>query len=155
MNKKIAKMWTEALRSKKYHKTTGALKVVKDGKSKFSALGVLCDLYQQNHKKKLKEVPSKDIESIRRGWRLVCLEGHWDNGVRGGLWNRPAMPDKVMKWAGIKSDKCEFMLSDESAKLIRFPLRHLPHSIPKLNDMEVGMNFKKIARIIEMHHEDL
>lgn len=41
MNKKVAKLWTEALRSKKYKKTTGALKVVKDGKARFSALDYL------------------------------------------------------------------------------------------------------------------
>ena len=155
MNKKVAKLWIDALRSKKYRKTTGALKVVKDGKSKFSALGVLCDLYNKSHAKRLKEVPSEDLEAIRRGWRLVCIEGHWDNGVRKGLSNRPAMPEKVRKWAGIKSERCEFNLNEESAKLIRFPLMYLPHSIPRANDMEVGMDFKKIARIIEIHHEDL
>lgn len=155
MNKKIAKMWVEALRSKKYKKTTGAIKVVKDGKYKFSAMGVLCSLYDQTHKKKLKQVASKRLETVRRGWRIVSIDGHWDNGCRRGMWNRPALPEKVRKWAGIKSERCEFMIPEKAAYLFRFPQMNFPYTIPFLNDMEAGWNFNKIASLIEVVYEEL
>lgn len=155
MNKNIAKIWVEALRSKKYKKTTGALKVVKDGKYKFSAIGVLCMLYNQTHKKKLKQVASRRLDTVRQGWRLVSIEGMWDNGCLKGLRNRPGLPEKVRKWAGIKNDQCKFMLPEKAAHLFRFPHMDLPYTIPFLNDMEAGWNFKKIATLIELIHEDL
>lgn len=155
MNKKVAKLWTEALRSKKYKKTTGALKVVKDGKARFSALGVLCDLYQKTHKKKLKEVKSRSLEAVRKGWRVVSIDGFWDNGCRAGTWNRPALSSKVMKWAGIKDGRCEFILNDRSAQLFRYPpSRDLPYTLPFLNDIDVGWTFNKFADLIEIHQDD-
>lgn len=154
MKKAIAKKWVEALRSKSYKKTTGALKVVKNGKSKFSALGVLCDLYNQTHKKKLKEVPSKDLEATRRGWRIVSIEGLWDNGCRRGIWNRPGLPEKVRKWAGIKN-QCEFMVPEKAVRLFRFPNMNLTYTIPFLNDIEAGWDFRKLAELIEIIHEEL
>ena len=57
------------------------------------------------------------------------------------------------KWAGIKTEKCEFMLDEKSARLFRFPLMDLAYTIPFLNDIEAGWDFKKIASLLEMVHE--
>lgn len=155
MKKKVAKMWVDALRSKKYRKTTGALKVIKNDEVKLSALGVLCDLYNKTHKNKLKEVPADSVDSVRKGWRLVSIEGLWDNGCRRGLYNRPGLPEKVRKWAGIKDHQCKFMIPEKGVHLFKFPHMDLPYTIAKLNDVEVGWNFKKIAEIIDIVYEKL
>lgn len=160
MNKKVAKMWVEALRSKKYKKTTGALKVVKDGKARFSVMGVLFDLYQKSHKKKLKEIRAKRLEAVRKGWRVVSVDGFWDNGCRGGIWNRPALSQKVMKWAGIKDGRCEFTVNDKSAPMFihyDIPIFQVGEVVwlPFLNDMMIWWSFKKFADLIEIHQDEL
>lgn len=155
MKKRIARKWASALRSGTYKKTTGAMKVVKDGKAKFSAIGVLCDLYNQDNKQKLKETPSSNLEIVRRGWRVVSIEGLWDNGCRRGIHNRPGIPEKVRKWAGIKNDQLKFMIPEKAAHLFRFPHMKLPYTIPYLNDVEAGWNLEKIARLVEIVHEEL
>lgn len=51
MNKQIKKRWTKALRSGDYPQTRGALR----NQHGFCCLGVLCDLYRKDQKKRLWE----------------------------------------------------------------------------------------------------
>lgn len=44
LNKYVKKKWIDALRSGKYTKTTHEMRVQRNGKSCFCALGVLCDV---------------------------------------------------------------------------------------------------------------
>ena len=55
MNKEIAKLWVAALRSGKYKQGRGYLHSIKDDNETFCCLGVLCDLYQQDRRKKKKK----------------------------------------------------------------------------------------------------
>lgn len=55
MKKEIAKLWTAALRSGKYKQGQLALHSIQNNNETFCCLGVLCDLYQQDRRKKKKK----------------------------------------------------------------------------------------------------
>lgn len=83
MNKKIAKKWSKALRSRKYKKGKGFLCWTDEkGKNSHCCLGVLCELYQE-------EIGDLDIE--RTGVVHLFSKSEYD------------LPDKVKKWAEINS----------------------------------------------------
>jgi hypothetical protein len=86
MNKKIKKLWVEALRSGQYRKGVGALKKVIKKKSYYCCLGVLCDI----HKKITKSYK----------WEK---EAH-DNDLRTYLDNYAYLPEEVCQWANIKNE---------------------------------------------------
>ena len=124
MKRNIARKWISALRSGHYKKTKGALKRVSNQNESFCALGVLCDLYQKEHIRGLPEDrESEDID----GKKCVSFDGIVD-----------LLPDKVRKWAGIKSESCEIPYSKD---------------IPLMNDG--GDSFKKIADVIEKNIEEI
>ena len=85
MNKKIAKKWSKALRSRKYKKGKGCL-CWTDGKGKNShcCLGVLCELYQE-------EIGDLDIERTRTVHLFSKSEYE--------------LPREVKKWAEMKSSQ--------------------------------------------------
>lgn len=85
MNKKIAKKWSKALRSRKYKKGQGFLCIADDnGNTTHCCLGVLCELYQE-------EIGDLDIDRTN----LI----HVFSNREGDL------PHKVQKWAEIKSSQ--------------------------------------------------
>ena len=88
MKKDIAKLWTAALRSGKYKQGRNALHSIKDDNETFCCLGVLCDLYQQDRRKKKKKGLFVDKTT------LPCIEYNHLNGV---------LPSVVSDWAGMDS----------------------------------------------------
>ncbi|MFO0452755.1 MAG: hypothetical protein ACK52I_29555, partial [Pseudomonadota bacterium] len=84
MKKEIAKLWVAALRSGKYKQGRHALHSIKDNNETFCCLGVLCDIYQQDRRKKKKKglfVDKTDLHKI-----------HYNN--EGGI-----LPLEVSDWA--------------------------------------------------------
>lgn len=79
MNRKIAKLWIEALRSGQYQQGEGTLR---DRDNKFCCLGVLCNLHAQEHPEvaKMQSVPSKYLGESE------------------------FLPSRVVWWAGMKSE---------------------------------------------------
>ena len=88
MNKDIAKLWTAALRSGKYEQGQRALHSIKNNNETFCCLGVLCDLYQQDRRKKEEKCLSVDKTDLHN----IAY-----NHMRGSL------PLEVMYWSGIAS----------------------------------------------------
>lgn len=80
MNKKIKKLWLEALRSRKYKQGDGYLKD-KDGK--FCCLGVLCDIY---------------AEKMGLEWEM---DDSFDSAYRF-IDQQAYLPKKVQEWAGLE-----------------------------------------------------
>jgi hypothetical protein len=122
MNKKIAKKWSKALRSRKYKKGQGFLcGVDHNGNTTHCCLGVLCELYQE-------EIGDLDIN------RTNAI--HVFSGREGEL------PDKVQKWAGMKSSHGS--------------IDNKQTSLAALNDDNNTVRpFNKIANIIDNHWEEL
>lgn len=79
MNLTIAKLWKEALRSKKYDQSKGGLR----NQEGFCCLGVLCDLHRKEH----------DTTWDRPG----------SNSKIGYKGNLCYLPEEVMKWTGLKT----------------------------------------------------
>lgn len=159
MDKKIAEMWVAALRSRKYKKTTSALKVVKEKKSKFCVLGVLCDLYQKNHEKQLKEEKQTTLDARRNGWKVVYIDGR-DGRSLMYLTGLPipdssGIPPKVMEWAGIKHGLglIQGEITLRPSYQIYFPSR--TNACLKFMNDEYAMSFKLIADFIEENYESL
>jgi len=81
MNKEVAKLWVDALRSGEYKQGTGKLA----RRGEFCCLGVLCEL------------------AIKNGIDLkVGKYGHWDDII---TYNGAdiSLPDVVKEWAGMNS----------------------------------------------------
>jgi hypothetical protein len=103
MKKKIADEWVKALRSGKYRQGKKALKFKsKRGVTRHCCLGVLCELYQKEHKRKLKVEPRSpdpddDLPKYSKAYKF---EDSWET-----------LPEKVMMWAGMDSDE-GFLPSD-------------------------------------------
>ena len=122
MKPAIKKLWVEALRSGKYKQGKSALKVKTKKGFKYCCLGVLCELYQETHKKKLPEGENNafDIEGAFRFDRETTFPPH-----------------KVVRWAGL-SDRDPW-LDFPSGKQF---------TLSELNDEE-GKKFFTIANLIE------
>lgn len=124
MNQEVKAKWLTALRSGDYKQAQGALK----DNTGFCCLGVLCDVYDKEHK-----------------------QDNWtENSIGDGLHiNSHGLPSAtVMKWAGLPTD--ETSLGDNN------PKTSIPHS--KYTTMRLGVadlndsgnyNFNQIADIIE------
>lgn len=121
MNKRIKKLWIEALRSGEFKQCKGFLAM--DGK--YCALGVLS--------------------------ALAMLEGECtyseENGV-GRFDNlRFRLSYNVMKWAGIAQENERFLDPKELGVLIT--VNNKETSVLELNDS--GKSFKEIAKLVEMY----
>lgn len=130
MKKNVAEKWIKALLSKKYKQGRNALKYkIKHG-TRHCCLGVLCELYQKDHKRKLPTSTSTDRFNmdIPRGAKFTTFA---DCGID--------LPEKVMKWAGMRSE-------------VGF-IRSTGENLATMNDEKVG--FKKIADIIEDRMKEL
>jgi hypothetical protein len=117
MNPEIKRRWIEALRSGEYEQGTYSLRSMKGDKVTYCCLGVLCDLYA-------KEKGTK--------WYMLSNEYFTFMSLRSEL------PQKVMKWAGIKRYDGEFSYKNGKDT-----------SLMGLNDD--GKSFKQIADVIEKY----
>ena len=128
MKADIAKKWIKALRSGKFKQAKHKLKRVDSrGGESHCCLGVLCELYQQAHKRKLRE-RTRGIVSEFAG-------------------KDATLPPSVMRWAGMRTDLGEIAhhpCPDNAFALL---------TLAKLND--TGSSFKQIAKVIEKNAEAL
>lgn len=136
MNKDIAIKWTEALRSGKYKQGRGLLKQIdKKGQFKHCCLGVLCELYNKDRKKKKKKAlyVKDDILSCPLTGKVV--EGFSFDG------DDQLLPYIVREWAGLDSSNGEVFIGGKFFDLA------------ELNDS--GKKFSTIANFIEKNVEIL
>jgi hypothetical protein len=135
MKKNIAEKWIKALRSKRYKQGKGALKYkTRAGTTRHCCLGVLCELYQKEHARKLttrrsaEQFTDKGWVDIPKGSKFTMFDSHSGD-----------LPAKVMRWAGIKSEDGVIRSTDEC--------------LVAINDE--GSSFEKIADIIEDRVKEL
>ena len=130
MKKNIAEIWVKALRSGKFKQGRNALKYKTKDSTRHCCLGVLCELYQKKHKRKLPTSTSTDRFNmeIPRGAKFTTFA---DCGID--------LPEKVMKWAGMKSE-------------VGF-VRSTGECLASMNDER--MRFNKIAEVIEKKSKEL
>jgi hypothetical protein len=120
MKEQIKQRWVEALRSGKYEQDRGVLRSTQtDG---FCCLGVLCDLYIQDH-------PDVQWEQDLENGRFVL---YGETGV---------LPSNVVTWAGLTDTNPEVKVPDDD------DTGYCGGSLAGLNDM--GHSFEKIAQVIE------
>lgn len=128
MKKNIAKLWTAALRSGDYKQGRNALhKINKHNEETFCCLGVLCDLYQKDRRKKKKKGLFVGKTSPSASIAYNYLIG--------------SLPLEVMHWAGISSPTGRVSGSSY-------------YSLANLND-SLGYDFNYIAKFIEDNVEIL
>lgn len=135
MKKDIAKLWTKALRSGKYKKGKFTLRNHDDS---FCCLGVLCDLYNKEQKKKKKKT-----------LKVTKLNTMVDGKCYSYSGNTDYLPAVVKNWAGLKTNKGELAsLDDEYSDYI---------TLAALNDGDYGpaKSFKQIAKIIDTKVDEL
>lgn len=136
MNREVAKKWVKALRSKKYSQGQYYLKQYnKQKKPKYCCLGVLCELYnlemKRKHKRTLIQKEKDHCDEAKCGYVTY-------NRISGCL------PKAVQKWAGIKSAYGDFGERD---------IFCMQKSLSFLNDS--GSRFSTIANVIEKNVEQL
>jgi hypothetical protein len=142
MKKTIAEKWVKALRSKRYTQGRGALKVkTQNGVTKHCCLGVLCDLYQNEHERKIpvSKRTTKRGENVPANLTVFGFKSRDVFNPEEG-----SLPDNVRRWAGIGSEDGYFgheVAIKQETTLIA------------LNDN--GMSFSKIADVIEEHFKAL
>lgn len=125
MNPEIKAKWVAALRSGKYQQTEGTLNRPLTGG--FCCLGVLCDVYGKEKKKKAFD---------EFGSFLLGGKDHKESGTSQFL------PGKVSRWAGFKNSVLESQSDMEFS--ITTPLANCLHH---MNDE--GYTFEEIANVIE------
>jgi len=131
MKKDIAKKWVKALRSGKYKQGECYLKQFNDnGQAKHCCLGVLCELYNNEMKKKHKKSLNTKI-----------VDGYAERPVSFNK-QQQGLPSVVKKWAGMKDSLGYFIADTEFSECLA-----------DLNDM--GTKFKTIANTIEKNVENL
>jgi hypothetical protein len=80
MHKEIADKWVTALRSGQYRKTTGKLcRVANNGNKGWCCLGVLTDLYNNEHKQDQDRVGGGFLSTTVENWSGMCS---WDGKLR-------------------------------------------------------------------------
>lgn len=94
MKAEVADKWTEALRSGAYQQGTGQLRKwgfdERSRESAFCCLGVLCDVYAQEH--------ANDTDSLAG---LAKWSGEFNDAFMGEEYH---LPPVVREWAGMRSD---------------------------------------------------
>lgn len=124
MKKEIADRWIAKLRSGEYGQTYGRLRDVDH--HAFCCLGVLCDLYREDHDD------------------LAWVDG---NAVIGDLRTRASLPDELVEWSEMNSSLGNF----PGSVIEELNFQH--DSLAQLNDS--GWSFERIGDFIEKHWEDL
>jgi hypothetical protein len=90
MNREIAKLWTEALRSGQYEQAIMHLRY----DDKFCCLGVLCDLHNKQHP----EIKWEGVEGL--------------GGLSDYLGSDTTLPEEVRAWAGMKSGEGSYLVGE-------------------------------------------
>jgi len=131
MKKDVAKKWVKALRSGKYKQGQSWLKQYdKKGEEQHCCLGVLCELYNNEMKKKHKKsLNSKTVED----WNVTRISFNK---------NDQSLPNIVKKWAGMKDSLGNFIDSNNMCRCLA-----------DMND--IGRKFNTIANIIEKNVENI
>lgn len=144
MKKTVAEKWVKALRSKKYKQAKSVLKIKnKAGVVRHCCLGVLCELYQQDmRKKKRKPLPCKfenahDHDDELPKTSKICAFAS----------TRTHLPEQVQKWAGMRSEDGELQGEEINVRGIAC------WNLTSINDY--GASFKTIATVIENSVKDL
>jgi hypothetical protein len=144
MKKEIAKKWVRALRSGKYKQAKSVLKTkTKKGLVRHCCLGVLCELYQNDCKRKKK-----------KGLRVLEIEPYGYEAPETSTVfefndDPTVLPETVRSWAGLKSDDGRFRNEDTE-----FASKgEICRNLVALNDN--GAKFEKIADIIEANVTNL
>jgi hypothetical protein len=144
MKKEIAKKWVKALRSEKYKQAKSVLKTkTKSGRVSHCCLGVLCELYQNDCKRKKKK-GLRVTESEPYGYEVPASNMVFEFGGETA-----SLPEKVRSWAGLESDDGRFR--NEYTEFVS--KGEICRNLAALNDS--GAKFEKIADIIEANVTNL
>lgn len=137
MKQHIMKKWIKALRSGKYKQGKGTLKQYnRNGQVQHCCLGILCELYNEEMKKNKKKTLSEE----------VINNSDFPHGSTIFDRDRSFLPDKVMKWSGIKT--CNGQLQHTITSNTYFT-----ETLAEHNDN--GVKFKAISDTIEKNWEVL
>jgi len=141
MDQKIKRKWVEALRSDKYTQTTGQLA---GPDRKRCCLGVLCDLYAEEHE----EAEWKGEKGYNKLFDTGKeFEARHCNGAASEV-----LPDPVQDWAGLDMPQGADLDVDSSHFTVEFETP--PRSLSQLNDgidKARQHDFDEIADLIERH----
>lgn len=146
MNSAVKEKWLAALRSGRYKQGRGALaQHDDDGDMLFCCLGVLCDLYAEEHgvaeawgeagDLRCDEFPHGPILEFR------AVADEFDSGRRG-MFATGMPPSRVIEWAGMNS------MNAVACDVDYYPYGDRPLFLPSLND-EHRWTFEQIADVIE------
>lgn len=146
MKPEIKKLWVDALRSGQYTMGIGHLKHPSpDGKCRYCALGVLCDLYVKAHQGQPEEWKGE------KSWYALDM----DYGLRGEMvlsdqdialhTFTAALAPQVVRWAGLELDDplLEYEVEDDGT------ITTYPYKISELND-EFCADFLEMADLIDI-----
>lgn len=155
MKKDIAKKWVKALRSGKYKQGKHALKTETKHGTQHCCLGVLCELYQQDRKRK--QTLPLTIRTFTTTEAEKSTIGRLPSNVKkifafGRDEFTTVVPPSVQKWAGLADSAGEFREGKTSLPKLSAGAK-VCDSLAELND--AGASFKRIADIIENAVEDL
>lgn len=141
MNREIADKWTAALRSGQYSQTDGCLKRRwEDGSCSYCALGVLVDLFKQEH-------PDEVLEDMDVDGTVMYMI---DDSV-----NMQELPERVAKWAGTWDQLGRF---NRTAHHVVWESRNRcaygrVTSVSDANDF--GLFFDEVADLIDQHRDTM
>ncbi|NDD52344.1 hypothetical protein EBZ39_00430 [bacterium] len=146
--------WVQALRSKKYKQGHSVLKQkTRAGVTRHCCLGVLCELYQQDRRKRGQKVmPS----FVKKQWNTSSGNKNKVTFYLPDTECQPThLPKIVQRWAGVQTDSGHFPVSSKPCRaVIVTGNEHADaDSLMALNDE--GATFTQIAEIIEEHYKDL
>lgn len=141
MNREIADKWTAALRSGKYTQTDGCLKRQwHDGSCSYCALGVLCDLFKQEH-------PDEILEDLNGDGSMVYII---DDSV-----HLQELPERVANWAGTWDQNARFNSSADPVDW-RSRNRSAHGQVTTVSDAnDFGLFFDEIADLIDQHRDTM
>ena len=125
MNPLVKTKWLEALRSGFYDQDRGRLRT----EAGFCCLGVLCDLYAEDHKDVHWTKSAEDPKDVH--WTTSYVEGEYTF-----LGSEGTLPQPVVYWAGLKSSSPSVSYENDTCELA------------ELND-SLNLSFDEIADVIE------
>jgi hypothetical protein len=130
MNTQIKQKWIDALRSDKYEQGSDKLRSV----TGYCCLGVLCDLYSQEHNVKWKFIGNDETN--------LQLMDYWYFDEESEF-----LPESVMNWAELKTPNPNVRVYVEDNE--DEDNWYYTDELSNINDS--GYNFSQIANIIEAH----
>jgi hypothetical protein len=154
MKQEIMQRWVKALRSGKYQQGTERLRektATGRASRRFCCLGVLCDLYAQEHKGAGWQ--AKPTVELAPPAGRVAFKAPRANAAHIIESNTIVPPSAVCAWAGLKIDTGRFTPNRALRK--ELGLNDLDDvDLVELND-DGALNFDKLADVIEKHWRKL